>query len=54
MRSSGISLTLVKRFQAEGQPVISVDTKKKELIGAFYNKGREWFPQGPTGAGRGA
>ena len=37
---------LVKRFQAEGQPVISVDAKKKELIGAFYNKGREWFPQG--------
>jgi hypothetical protein len=36
----------VKRFQAEGQPVISVDTKKKELIGAFYNKGREWFPKG--------
>ena len=37
---------IVKRFQAEGQPVISVDAKKKELIGAFYNKGREWFPQG--------
>jgi hypothetical protein len=36
----------VKRFQAEGQPVISVDTKKKELIGAFYNKGREWSPKG--------
>lgn len=37
---------LVKRFQAEEQPVISVDAKKKELIGAFYNKGREWLPQG--------
>jgi len=37
---------LVKRFQADGQPVISVDTKKKELIGAFYNKGREWRPTG--------
>ncbi len=37
---------LVQRFQAEGQAVISVDTKKKELIGAFYNKGREWRPQG--------
>jgi len=37
---------LVTRFQAEGQPVISVDTKKKELVGAFYNKGREWFPKG--------
>jgi len=37
---------LVKRFQAEGQPVISVDTKKKELVGIFYNKGREWHPKG--------
>jgi hypothetical protein len=37
---------LVTRFQAEGQPVISVDTKKKELVGAFYNKGREWYPKG--------
>ncbi len=33
-------------FQAEGQPVISIDAKKKELIGAFYNKGREWHPSG--------
>lgn len=37
---------LVKQFQAQGQPVISVDTKKKELIGAFWNKGREWRPKG--------
>ena len=37
---------LAKCFQAEGQPVISVDTKKKELIGAFYNKGQEWSPKG--------
>lgn len=29
-----------------GQPVISVDTKKKELIGEFKNGGREWQPQG--------
>jgi transposase len=36
----------VKRFQAKGQPVISVDTKKKELIGAFKNGGREWAPKG--------
>ena len=31
---------------AAGQPVISVDTKKKELVGAFKNGGREWRPQG--------
>ena len=29
-----------------GQPVISVDTKKKELLGAFKNTGREWRPTG--------
>ena len=34
----------VKAFQALGQPVISVDTKKKELIGAFHNRGQEWQP----------
>ena len=31
---------------AEGQPVISVDTKKKELVGDFKNAGREWRPAG--------
>jgi hypothetical protein len=31
---------------ARGIPVISVDTKKKELIGNFKNAGREWHPQG--------
>jgi hypothetical protein len=31
---------------AEQQPVISVDTKKKELIGDFRNNGREYRPQG--------
>ncbi len=31
---------------AGGQPVISVDTKKKELVGPFKNPGREWRPQG--------
>jgi hypothetical protein len=35
-----------KRFVQNGQPVISVDTKKKELIGDFKNAGREWRPQG--------
>jgi hypothetical protein len=33
-------------FQKRGQPVISVDTKKKELVGNFKNFGREWQPQG--------
>ena len=36
----------VTEFQAAGQPVISVDTKKKEIIGDFAQKGREWQPQG--------
>ena len=36
----------VMRFQRQGQPVISVDTKKKELVGEFKNGGREWQPQG--------
>ena len=33
-------------FQHRGQPVISVDTKKKELVGDFKNGGREWRPPG--------
>jgi hypothetical protein len=36
----------VQQFQRRGQPAISVDTKKKELIGDFRNGGREWRPQG--------
>jgi hypothetical protein len=36
----------VRRFQNRGQPAISVDTKKKELIGDFKNAGKEWRPQG--------
>jgi hypothetical protein len=35
-----------KGFQRRGEPVISVDTKKKELIGEFRNAGREWSPKG--------
>lgn len=31
---------------ATGRPVISVDTKKKELIGNYANKGRQWMPKG--------
>jgi len=33
-------------FQARGQPVVSVDTKKKELVGDYRNGGREWQPKG--------
>jgi len=33
-------------FQHRGQPVISMDTKKKELVGDFKNAGREWRPKG--------
>jgi hypothetical protein len=36
----------VRRFQRKGQPVISVDAKKKELVGQFRNGGREWRPKG--------
>lgn len=36
----------VDAFQGRGAPVISVDTKKKELVGAFQNAGREWQPSG--------
>lgn len=36
----------VLNFQAGSQPVISVDTKKKELIGDFKNGGREWAEKG--------
>jgi hypothetical protein len=33
-------------FLRAGDPVISVDTKKKELVGNFKNQGREWQPKG--------
>jgi Rhodopirellula transposase DDE domain len=36
----------VKAFQRRGQPAVSVDTKKKELVGRFRNGGREWRPKG--------
>ncbi len=36
----------VRDFQRHGQPVISVDTKKKELVGDFKDGGREWRPAG--------
>lgn len=35
-----------KVFESQGNPIISVDCKKKELIGNFKNNGREWSPKG--------
>ena len=37
---------LAKEFLAAGDPVISVDTKKRELVGRFAQAGKEWHPQG--------
>jgi len=36
----------VRAFQGRGQPVVSVDTKKKELVGDFANRGRAYRPKG--------
>jgi hypothetical protein len=36
----------VMACQKQRQPVVSVDTKKKELVGEFKNAGQEWHPQG--------
>ncbi len=36
----------IQTFQERGQPVVSVDTKKKELVGDFKNGGQEWQPKG--------
>jgi transposase len=38
--------TKIKEHQEAGNPVISVDCKKKELVGNFKNGGREWNPEG--------
>jgi hypothetical protein len=38
--------TVARRAIDDHQPVISVDTKKKELVGDFKNAGREWRPKG--------
>ncbi len=43
---------LVKRFHRHHQPVISVDAKKKELIGNFKNAGREWHRKKHPPAGQ--
>ncbi|MGI0129310.1 MAG: ISAzo13 family transposase [Thermoplasmata archaeon] len=40
-----INVTVIEHQRA-GQPVISVDAKKKELVGNFKNGGREWRPEG--------
>ena len=32
-------------MQKRGQPVVSIDTKKKELVGDFKNPGQEWRPE---------
>jgi hypothetical protein len=37
--------TQVKRTLTKGAPVISVDTKKKELVGNYVNRGRQWLPE---------
>lgn len=37
---------MMERHMAAGNPVISVDAKKKELVGQFKNKGRQWRPKG--------
>ena len=37
---------MAEQHLAAGNPVISVDTKKKELVGAYKNGGREWSPAG--------
>jgi Rhodopirellula transposase DDE domain len=36
----------VRSFQRRGQPVVSVDTKTKEIVGNYKGPGREWEPQG--------
>ena len=38
--------TLAQAYVARGEPVISVDAKKREHIGAFKNAGRKWHPKG--------
>ena len=51
-RSSGTSASRSRTIRAPGTPVVSVDTKKKELVGEFANAGREWRPKGQPAATR--
>lgn len=37
---------LVTEALKQGRPVVSVDTKKKELVGNYVNKGKQWLPKG--------
>jgi hypothetical protein len=39
-------------YQGAGDPVISVDAKKKEMVGEFGNAGRQWRPKGAPAAVR--
>ena len=41
----------IAEFQSQDQPVVSVDTKKKELVGPFKNGGREWRSRQPLRRG---
>src|SRR5271155_3935254 len=45
--------TQVKRELASGMPVISVETKKKELLGNYANGGQQWLPAKKPGQGNG-
>ena len=47
--SSGISASRSRLTRAPRDPVISVDTKKRELVGEFKNAGRQWRPKGEPG-----
>src|SRR5258708_4990059 len=42
----GHSNALCQQFEQKQAPAISVDCKKKELLGTFKNQGREWQPKG--------
>ncbi|TMK53120.1 MAG: glycosyltransferase [Actinobacteria bacterium] len=44
--ATGFLNARVEDHLGSGQPVISVDTKKKELVGTFAYKGKEWQPKG--------
>ena len=52
MPSFSTSARQVAEFLRAGQPVISVDTKKKELVGDFTRSGKEWQPKGRSEAVR--
>jgi hypothetical protein len=38
--------TMIMQFRAAGEPVVSVDAKKKEQLGPYYRDGRSWRPAG--------